>query len=1185
MRRVIRQMIGLVVWGLLPLVRAESDVQTIRVGFFQMAPLNFTSETGRTEGLNLDLLREIAANQHRWEPIFIPMTRAEALEQLQGEEIDLVMSVTKTLDRTKIMDYSDEPVLEVWGQIYVRRGSDIESVFDLKRGRIGVMRADVYGENFIQLVDAYGINYDLVAYESHREIFAAIAAEDVIAGVVPSYFGLRQGSHYGLLGTPIRFSPMSVYFAAKKGLHAEVLAEIDAQMGLWKKDENSYFHTRVSYWFGGRSSWIPSVPIWVKVVLGLAGVIPLLLFVLRGRLKPAVTRRAAEAAVLRAQQQLQHIVDSTNDVIFQLDDQGNYTYTNAAIEAITGYSESEILGTNVLQLIKPEYHEMIRKRFRKRPAGGRVPETICFEITRKDGESRWMELVSRGFRNEAGQLESVHGVARDVTKRFEMETELGQSRQFLRTILDMIPVGVFWKDLDLNYLGANRTFLDALGFKDAADIMGKDYKFVVQDEGIAKECRAVELEVLRSGGSSLNGEHILRTKTGETRTLLISRVPLVNVDGDIMGVLGAFVDVSERKAAEEKLAESKTFLRSIIDTIPSRVFWKDTDLNYQGCNVAFAKDAGVDGPQDVVGKSDHDLNWSADEASFYRKDDAEVMATGLERLNIEELQPRSGGNACWVSTSKVPMRDHEGKVIGVLGAYQDISDRKGLEEEYIRLSAAINQSAEAIVIADLNGIIQYVNPAFETVTGFEREEAVGANLSILKSNRYAKLFYDGLWKTVRSGESWSGRIINRHKNGTYYTAEVAFAPVKDGEGNIMNYAVGLRDVSPQVELEEQMRQAQKMEAVGRLAGGVAHDFNNILQSILGFSSILLGDMKKGTSQYDDVAEIRTAARRAGDLTRQLLTLSRKHCVEYAVLDLNDVVRRNEKMMRRLIGEHIRFVFDLAVDVRPVRADLSQIEQIILNLFINARDAMPDGGRLLVKTYNVVAESNKREERGRLGPTQVCLEVRDTGCGIRDDVREHLFEPFFTTKRMGEGTGLGLSVVYGIVQQHGGHIEVESKVGEGAIFRIYLQGGDWNDVKNLEEERPKESDRSLEGHGEAVLVVEDDVVLRDLMQRMLGDAGYSVVAVGSVEEARAELERTPVELLLSDIILPDGNGLELACKAREAGPLAVLLCSGYSHGPEVHETIQMNGFRYLEKPVGSLQMLQSVREMLDESRSV
>ncbi len=902
-------------------------------------------------------------------------------------------------------------------------------------------------------VRAVGANWDVSA---HRRMVAALTASEkdyrqLFENMTTGFISLQVV--FDQADTPCDFRIVQVNSAASQLMGGQ------EQNTLVGHTVRELFHPLESYWldmmvqvattgkpaaYENRSAALDKVlSTWMFVSKpGFLGVV----------VSDNTARRDAEDAVRRARQQLQHIIDNTRDIIFQIDPAGNYTYVNPVVEQISGYAVEEVLTMNVMDVIAPEYHEMAADRIQRRIRGEADGSTFSFEIFHKDGHRIWLELATSSVCDAEGKLEAIQGIARDVTERKQYEMELEESRRFLRTI---------------------------------------------------------------------------------------------------------------------------------IDTIPARVFWKDRQSIYLGGNLAFAQDAGVSSPDALFGKSDFDMNWGQTEANKYRADDQAVMESGTPCINFEESQTRSSGERLWLSTSKVPLRNAEGDVVGVLGAYQDISERKQLEEERARLSAAINQAAEALVIMDTEGFIQYVNPAFEEVTGYSRNEAVGNNLAIVKSGKHDEEFYSNIWKTIEAGKSWRGRIVNRHKDGSLYTVESAISPVKDeASGEIVSHVVAIRDVSRQVELEEHIRQAQKMDAVGRLAGGVAHDFNNILQSILGFSGILLSELEEGTSAHEDVSEIRQAARRAADLTRQLLTLSRKRNVEYAVHDLNEIIRNSRGMMKRLIGEHVEFIFELDASLMPVRVDSGQIEQILLNLFINARDAMPEGGILRVSTGNV--DSGEVVSAEGAGRGHVCLSVSDTGHGIRDDVREHLFEPFFTTKKVGEGTGLGLSMVYGIVQQHGGWIDVSSKVGEGSEFRIYLpaydrcdlgDGKDGHDVA-LTETTPL-------GQGERILVVEDDATVCELTERMLKDAGYSVVSALDFRMAVQAL-KDGCDLLLADVVLPDGNGVELARMARSrTEDLPVLLCSGYSHAAEIHNKIQINGFRYLEKPIGTMLLLQTVREMLDE----
>lgn len=365
-------------------------------------------------------------------------------------------------------------------------------------------------------------------------------------------------------------------------------------------------------------------------------------------------------------------------------------------------------------------------------------------------------------------------------------------------------------------------------------------------------------------------------------------------------------------------------------------------------------------------------------------------------------------------------------------------EKRRIEAERRRLSTAIEQTVECVIITDTEGTILYVNPAFEHVTGYTYAEVIGQNPRILKSGQHDAAFYKELWSTLRAGENWHGRFVNKKKDGTLFTVNASISPVRDDTGNIVNYVDVQRDITHELELEQQYFQGQKMEAVGRLASGVAHDFNNVLTAITGYTELMLDALDENEPSYQYLVEIQKAIDRASSLTRQLLIFSRKQAIQPQTLDLNELLRNVEKMLRRLIGEDIelRAIFD--PEIGCIWADAGQLEQVIINLAVNARDAMPMGGQLTIKTADVVLDDASIREYTSLRPgSYVCLSVQDTGVGMDEDVRLHAFEPFFTTKEAGKGTGLGLATVHGIVQQCGGEIILHSQPGQGTMFEIYL----------------------------------------------------------------------------------------------------------------------------------------------------
>jgi PAS domain S-box-containing protein len=506
-----------------------------------------------------------------------------------------------------------------------------------------------------------------------------------------------------------------------------------------------------------------------------------------------------------------------------------------------------------------------------------------------------------------------------------------------------------------------------------------------------------------------------------------------------------------------------------------------------------------------------------------------------------------------------------------------ISEQKKTEDDLRRLSTAIEQSEETVVITDTDGIIQYVNPSFEKVTGYSREEVAGQTPRLLKSGRQDETFYSDLWKTITSGETWNGRFINKRKNGELYTDEASISPVRGKDGTITGYVAVRRDITAELQQEEDFRQAQKMESVGQLAGGIAHDFNNMLQAIQGFAEILLERLTGGTVEHNSAQEIIKAAKRAAGLTRKLLVFSRKQSVDKKEMDLNETVRESEALLCTLLGESIRIDLHLAGDLPKIYADHGQMAQIIMNLAVNARDAMPGGGRLTIATDQIRFSEKDAAGLPDVDPGMfVCLSVNDTGCGMNKAVQERLFEPFFTTKEVGKGTGLGLAVIYGIVKQNRGWVHVYSEENRGTCFKIYLPALADGPAETAGTEKTAEE-------GERILFVEDDSDTREMVVRILEPAGYIVSAAATAEEALALFEKPgeAFNLLFSDIILPEKNGMELADELRNRNPgLPVLLYSGYRDQRERWKQVDRKGYRFLQKPFTVSALLSAVYETLN-----
>ena len=499
------------------------------------------------------------------------------------------------------------------------------------------------------------------------------------------------------------------------------------------------------------------------------------------------------------------------------------------------------------------------------------------------------------------------------------------------------------------------------------------------------------------------------------------------------------------------------------------------------------------------------------------------------------------------------------------------------------LSSAVEQAGDCVVICDRDGTIKYVNSAFEKLTGYSREEAIGKTPRLIKSGEHAESFYAELWKIILSGRVFRSVFINRKKNGVVYYEDKTISPLKDSEGNITAFVSVGRDNTERRTLEERLRQAQKMEAVGRLAGGVAHDFNNLLMVIRGYTELLLGRLDPSTPLRRNIEEIQKAADRATSLTRQLLAFSRQQVLEPKVLDLNAVVAGVEKMLRRLIGEDIEVVTALASELGQVKVDPSQIEQIILNLAVNARDAMPQGGALTIETANVeLAEAYARQHTSVQPGSYVLLAISDTGCGMDAGTQARIFEPFFTTKEKGKGTGLGLATVYGIVKQSGGYIWVYSEPGHGTTFKIYLprvaEATPVQEVGQAFSPPPAGS--------ETILLVEDEDGVRKLGREFLESTGYTVLEAQNGAEAIQVANRHMglIHLMVTDVVMPQMSGRELAHRLAPVRPeMKVLYMSGYTDNAVVRRGILDRGTAFLQKPFPLSGLARKVREVLEEGK--
>jgi len=510
-------------------------------------------------------------------------------------------------------------------------------------------------------------------------------------------------------------------------------------------------------------------------------------------------------------------------------------------------------------------------------------------------------------------------------------------------------------------------------------------------------------------------------------------------------------------------------------------------------------------------------------------------------------------------------------------------ERTRLTQSHQRLITAIEQSEECVIITDVQGVIHYVNPAFEHITGYTRQEAVGQSLENFTNVSYNDSSYQNMLLALRNGQVWRGRFVNQRKDGQNFTEEAIVSPVRNEQGAIVNYVHLKHDVTRQLQLEDQLRQSQKMDAIGQLAGGVAHDFNNLLTAIMSYSSLALEALPSNHPIYSDLQGIQKTTERAAALTRQLLAFARQQITQPRFIDLNESIMNMNRLLRRLIGADIELVTLPGESLGWVKIDPSQIEQVLVNLVVNARDAMPNGGKLTIETANVELDEEYTSRHAEVASgSYVMLAISDNGIGMTKEVQAHIFEPFFTTKEVGKGTGLGLATCFGIVKQSGGHIWVYSEPGHGTTFKVYLPQGISEDMALSS----RSSKYQLPSGTETVLLVEDETTVRDLAARVLRQRGYTVLEAANGEEALRILENRgeiSIHLLLTDVVMPRMGGRALVNQLRSTGVMPkVLFMSGYTDNAVIQNDILSPNVDFLQKPFTPEQLAHKVRAVLNDN---
>jgi two-component system, cell cycle sensor histidine kinase and response regulator CckA len=881
-----------------------------------------------------------------------------------------------------------------------------------------------------------------------------------------------------------------------------------------------------------------------------------------------ITEQKKTEERLRENEHLLTSILATAPVGIGLMEDRRMKWVNEAWVRLFGFdSEREFIGQgNEILYPSEEENERVGKKLYTDLSDGKVTETDA-TCKRKDG-ALFHAHVRLNTLYPADPNKGTVAAITDISDRKQVEEALRASEERYRMIFAHSPLGIIHFDENGVILDCNDTLPEMIG-SPREKLIGFNMPARQTDERM----RQAVLDALEGKISHYDGDYV-SVFSGQRTPIRAAYGRILSDDGKFVGAVGILEDVTERRRAEESLRESEEKYRIVVQKAQEGINITQDGM-FRFVNPSAAALLGFD--------EDEMLNRPFTEF-FHPDDKAMLLRQYNRRLQGEKFPSRyevrmlaKGGAVKWleVDAALITWKNKP----AVLVFMTDVTNRRKGEDVQRRLATAVEQAGEAIVIADGQGTIQYVNPAFERITGFAREEAVGRKPSLLKSGQHDEAFYRNLWGTITEGEPWSGRFINRKKNGTLYSEDATISPVRDSSGKIVSYVAVKRDVTKEIELRNQLLQAQKMEAIGTLAGGVAHDFNNLLTIVLGYSELLLDDTEESDPAYADIQKIAEASRRGAQLVRNLLAFGRRADIRPRPMNLNHEVSRVAELLNRTISKMIKIEMHLDGDLDSINADPDQMGQVLMNLTVNAEHAMPGGGKLTIATANTSLTGEYRLTHLEI-PAGDCvlLTVSDTGHGMDRHTIEHIFEPFFTTKGAGNGSGLGLSMVYGIIQQHGGHIVCESEPGHGTTFKIYLPA--ITEEAQMEKQMEK---TMLSGGTEKILLVDDEAFVRDLGQKCLTRAGYSVLPAGGGPEALEiyAKEGDQIALVILDLFMPEMGGDQCLDEILAINPRAkVIISSGASIDRKKKETLESEAKGFVSKPFRLSEMLKTVREVLD-----
>ncbi len=760
-----------------------------------------------------------------------------------------------------------------------------------------------------------------------------------------------------------------------------------------------------------------------------------------------------------------------------------------------------------------------------------------------------------------------------------LETLRAQSEARLRLQIERMPIAYMTISISFDVSSWSPAAERVFGWSEA-EIVGKSAGILLPG-GMKNADLESQWQRLLKGDFAAQSINENVTKDGRTILCRWSSTPLMDSDRNVITVIGMVEDITEEQRTRSGLRQSRERYRELVDSLPHYVYSVDADDRFVAVNNALCGHFGR-AESEIIGRRPEELGLPREMALERQEQKAKTRATGT--VQITDSESVLDGRMRQFRSITSPMRDENGMIVGVTGISIDLTDQKTAEAGLQRLLHAVEQLDEVMFTTDRDGVITYVNPAFERVYGYKREEAVGKTPRILKSGEVPLKYYQQFWGELLAGRNVRGEYRNRKKDGSLVDVVGSASPLLDDNGQITGFVAVQQDVTEQHraaeerrKLDERLGRLAKMEALGTLAGGMAHDFNNILSIILTHATLL--ERKPDAARLASaIATVKQAVQRGASLSRQILTFARRAEIKAEPLNTAKLIMEVGSMVSETFPRTIRLTLDLDPDLPLINADSGQLHQALLNLCVNARDAMPDGGELGIESRLVPAASMKILFDDAQDADYVRISVEDTGIGMDDETRRRIFEPFFTTKPKGKGTGLGLAMVYGVVNSHGGLIDVKSAAGRGTSFLLYFPIARRTSSVVRNEEMV-----DVSGGGETLLVIDDEPAILDALAEELRHRGYRVFTASDGAEAIETCNRMPrPHAVVMDLGMPRMSPVALVNRLHEMVPgVPVIAMTGYID-PDVHAGVVRAGvLRILQKPFEVDELLRCLHEVLEQ----